>query len=328
VPLIASSSYRPPFLYRSAHLGTSLPTMLRRISPLPMKRQRLETPDGDFIDLDIWWQPGQASGSPETSTVVLCHGLEGNAQRQYMQGMARKFGQGGWNVVGYNYRGCSGEPNRQPYSYHSGATADLRLVLDSLQKENQSVRALVGFSLGGNLILKYLGEDPGSVLPSLTAAVTFSVPVDLGACSLQLMRRENTFYQLRFKRKLGAKVRQKAVMFPDQVDPSHLEYARTLWDFDEYYTGPLSGFADAEDYYSQCSSRQFLPNIKLPTLLVSALDDPFLPGECYPRQEAADSEFFHLETPDHGGHVGFHMPGGTYWSEQRAWEFVHSVTAG
>jgi len=326
LPLIDTSDYLPPLLYRNNHLGTSLPTTLRRIPSLPMIRQRFDTPDGDFIDLDCWWQPEGLSVQGETPTVVLCHGLEGNAQRQYMQGMARRFGQGGCNVVGYNYRGCSGQTNRQPYSYHSGATDDLRLVLDQVHRSERPVRALIGFSLGGNLILKYLGEDSESVLPTLKAAVTFSVPIDLRACSIQLMRPENSLYQWRFKRKLAAKVREKAVLFPEQVDPGHLKQARTLWDFDEYYTGPLSGFADAEDYYRQCSSRQFLAKINLPTLLVSAQNDTFLPKECYPRQEATESAFFHLEVPAHGGHVGFHLPGGTYWSEQRAWEFVQAQT--
>lgn len=324
MPRITSSTYLAHGVYRNGHAASTLPTLLRRVPAVPYVRERLELADGDFIDLDCWWQgrggPGQQSGR----TVVLCHGLEGDAHRQYMVGMARTFGGRGWSVVGYNYRGCSGEPNRKPFFYHSGATGDLREVLDHVNRPDQPVQALVGFSLGGNLILKYLGEDPTRVLPSLRAAVAFSVPVELGVTARQLARPGNWGYSRRFLHKLAAKIRQKAALFPTEVDASLLDQVRSLRDFDEVYTAPLGGFAGAADYYRRCSSRQFLKSIKVPSLLVNALDDPFLGQDCYPRAEAEASRYFYLETPKHGGHVGFRQSGGQYWSEGRAAAFVNS----
>ena len=316
MPIIANSSYQPGWFHRNAHTATILPTVLRRVPAVPWVRQRLDTVDGDFIDLDCWWQEGGGK------TVVLCHGLEGNTRRQYMLGMAQAFGTRGWNVVGYNYRGCSGEPNLKPFSYHSGATGDLREVLTHVNRPDRQVRALIGFSLGGNLILKYLGEDPEAVLPSIEAAVAFSVPVDLAASSRELGRCSNWAFNRRFLQKLAAKMRQKAAVFPDEVDASLLGRVHSLWDFDEFYTGPLSGFAGAEDYYAQCSCRQFLSGIEVPSLLISAKDDLFLGPECYPLAEAEASRQLYLEIPAHGGHVGFHQAGGEYWSEKRAVEFV------
>jgi predicted alpha/beta-fold hydrolase len=318
MPLVEKSEYRPGRIHASAHAATTLPTLLRRVPAVPFVRQRLEMDDGDFIDLDCWWTDGQGNGS----TVVLCHGLEGNTGRQYMQGMARAFGKRGWNVVGMNYRGCSGQMNRTPGFYHSGATGDLRAVLEHVDRPDRPVRALVGFSLGGNLILKYLGEDPAATRPNIAAAVAFSVPTDLDDSEVALARTGNWPYRRRFLRKLAAKIRQKAAIFPDQIDPSGLDRVKGLRDFDDLYTAPLNGFRDADEYYLKCSSRQFLPSIQVPSLLISALDDPFLGAKCYPREEARDSACFHLETPARGGHVGFHQAGGEYWSEQRAVEFV------
>jgi uncharacterized protein len=320
LPLVETSSYQPGWLFRNAQAATTLPTLLRRVKGVALERERFETSDGDFIDLDCWWQ-GSAS------TVVLCHGLEGNAHRQYMLGMVRAFGSRGWNVVGYNFRGCSGEPNLKTYSYHSGATDDLHQVLAHVHRQDRPVQALVGFSLGGNLILKYLGEDPGAVLPSIGAAVTFSVPVDLAETTQLMQQAGNWAYNRRFLRKLSAKIRQKAAMFPGEIDISLLSGVKSLRDFDDAYTAPLSGFIDADDYYRQCSANQFLPDIRVPSLLVSALNDPFLGTNCYPFETAKASEFLSLETPAHGGHVGFRLAGGQYWSEKRAVEFVEKRLA-
>ncbi len=320
MPLVSSSTYQPSRLFRNAQVATTLPTLLRRVPALPLQRKRITTSDGDFIDLDCLWQDGPA-------TVVLCHGLEGNAHRQYMTGMARAFGRRGWNVVGYNYRGCSGEPNHKPYCYHSGATDDLRLVLRCVDRADNPVRALVGFSLGGNLILKYLGEDTQAVLPSLRAAVTFSVPVNLAETTDMMARKENWIYSRRFLKKLSAKITAKAELFPRDIDLSLLSQVKSLENFDNLFTAPLSGFADAADYYRQCSALQFLSALKIPALLVSAMDDPFLGPTCYPRDIARASEFFHLEIPQHGGHVGFRQAGGEYWSERRAVEFVEQQLA-
>ncbi len=317
--IIAPSAYAAPDFYRNSLLATTLPTLLRRVPPFPWIRQRMNTQDGDFIDLDCWWQKSQ-------QTALLCHGLEGNAHRSYMLGMAQALGIRGWNVVGYNYRGCSGETNHQLHSYHSGATADLQEVLLHLNSQQHPVTALVGFSLGGNLILKYLGENPGSVLPTIGAAVAISAPVDLAETTRQLERRRNCLYNRRFLRKLKDKIRDKGEMFPDKINHSRLREIKTLRDFDHAYTAPFNGFQSAEDYYRKCSANQFLSEIRVPSLLISALDDPFLGPNSYPNLAAGSSDFFHLETPKNGGHVGFFLRGGEYWSEKRATEFIREHT--
>ncbi len=316
MPVLDASDYKPGWPYGNTHGATVLPSLLRRVKLAEPVRERLETSDGDFIDLDCWHRP-EADG-----TVVLCHGLEGNARRPYMLGMARAFLARGWNVVGFNYRGCSGEPNRKPWSYHSGSTGDLREVLAWSDRPDSPVRALVGFSLGGNLVLKYLGEAPDRVLAGIKAVVAVSVPADLADTARQMALPRNRLYQRRFLRKLAAKTREKSRLFPEQVDARLLSRVRTLWDFDDLFTAPLGGFAGADDYYRQCSCRQFLPRIRVPSLLLSARDDPFLGPSCYPEPEAAASEFFHLLVPERGGHVGFRLPGGEYWSEKRAVAFV------
>ena len=310
MPIIAESTYRPDWLHRRTHPSTILPTLLRPAARLPLVRERLETPDGDFLDLDCL---RQGSGR----AVILCHGLEGNARTKYMLGMAQAFARRGWDVVGFNYRGCSGEMNRLPVSYHSGATGDLRTVLERAGSAEWKELALVGFSMGGNLILKYLGEDPAGVHPAIRAVATFSVPVELGDSCRELTRWKNSLYQARFLRRLRRKIRIKGRMHPGVIDTALLKRVGTLIDFDDLYTAPLHGFADADDYYRRCSCRQFLARIR-----VNARNDPFLSSSCYPYAEARDSQWVHLETPDHGGHVGFHAPGPEYWSDRRAVEFI------
>jgi len=285
---------------------------------IPFKREQVHTPDGDFLDIDY------LQGNSK-KIVVLCHGLEGSTKGKYMRGMVRHFHANGWDVAAMNFRGCSGHPNHTARSYHSGATDDLRVVLDHVSGKGYSVVALVGFSLGGNLILKYLGEAPAQVWPNIVAAVTFSVPIELGDAGREISKSGNWIYNKRFLRRLGRKIRYKALHFPGKITAAHLKNTKTLADFDEVYTGPMHGFEGAEDYYFQCSSRQFLPNIEIPTLLVSASDDPFLGAHCYPHLEAEASSCFFFENPAHGGHVGFVSPGSVYWSEERALGFIEAA---
>lgn len=319
MPVIAGSSYRPNWLYRRKHPSTILPTLLRRAPGPALRRERIELDDGDFLDID---RTGPADGP----TVVLCHGLEGNSTRQYMLGMAGAFARRGWSAVLTNSRGCSGEPNRLLRAYHLGATEDLRAVLDHVDRDGPEELVLIGFSMGGNLILKYLGEAPDAVPRHLRAAVTFSVPVDMDASSHVLCSGRNWIYHRRFLRKLKRKVREKADAFPEAIDLDALDRIRTLREFDDFYTAPQHGFAGATDYYTRNSSLRFLAAIRTPTLLVNALNDPFLEPGCFPYEIAAASEFLHLETPRWGGHTGFRAPG-EYWSERRAVEFVESVVS-
>lgn len=316
MPTILQSTYNPHWFFTHGHTSTVFPTMARAMAAVAYTRERLATPDGDFLDVDC------LSGGSD-KVVILCHGLEGSSQGKYMRGMARHFHGQGWDVAAMNFRGCSGEPNQTVRSYHSGATEDLRVVLDHVEGKGYQAAALVGFSLGGNLILKYLGEDPSQVWSKIVAAVTFSVPIDLGNAGREISSTGNWAYNKRFLRRLEKKIQDKARIFPGKINEEFLREIKTLADFDECYTGPLHGFTGAEDYYSQCSSRQFLPSIKIPSLLVSASDDPFLGDKCYPHQEADASEHFFFENPAHGGHVGFVSPGNVYWSESRALAFIH-----
>ena len=294
---------------------------MRKVLAVSYERRRLELSDGDFLDLD-WSTCGGAR------VAVLCHGLEGNSGRPYMKGMVRAFNAAGWDAVAMNFRGCSGQTNRLARSYHSGATEDLRAVLEAVLAAGYAEIVLVGFSLGGNLILKYLGEDPAAVLPQVRAAVTISVPVDLAETSRLLTLPRNRVYHFRFLRRLAKKIRAKAALTATGLDPSPLARVRTLIDFDDVFTAPLHGFADAADYYRRNSSRQWLGQIRVPTLLLTAQNDPLLGPRCYPRDQARISQHFSLAVTAWGGHVGFRLPGPRYYSEIQAVEFAEQVSGG
>lgn len=286
--------------------------LLRRVPVPSYRRERLELEDGDFLDLD-WLEEGGGR------LVILSHGLEGSSRRVYMSGMARALATKGFDVLAWNYRGCSGEPNRLLRSYHSGATEDLAAVVAHAAIRYESI-SLVGFSLGGNMTLKYLGECGDRTRAE--RAVVFSVPCDLASSSRYLARLPARPYMARFMRSLRDKVREKAEMFPGQVPLDGLDRMGTFAEFDEAYTAPWNGFLGAEDYWARASSLPYLQQIRRPTLMVQAWDDPFLPPACYPHREAEGSAYLSLLTTRHGGHVGFIGTGGSAWSEGVACEFL------
>ncbi len=318
MPLLPSPAYNPPFPFKNAHLQTIYPVLFRRVEGMGYERERIETPDDDFLDLD-WVKTGVRR------VAILSHGLEGDTQRSYMRGMARALARQGWDVLAWNYRGCSGEPNRRLYAYHSGATGDLDLVVQhALNHHAYAQAALVGFSLGGNLTLKYLGEQGEGLDPRLRAAVAFSVPCDLDAGVTHIDRPSNWIYRMRFLRDLREKTRRKQALFPGLLDFDSLIRVTTIRAFDDACTAPLHGFDDAADYYARCSSLAFIPGIRIPTLLVNAADDPVLPETCYPIEATRDHPHVYFEMPRHGGHVGFvaSHEASAYWSEQRAVRFL------
>ena len=320
MPLI-ESTYRAPWGLANGHVQSIWPAVGRRVPTVPWERERIATPDNDFLDLDVW-----ASG--RNRVAVLSHGLEGNSNQPYIRGMAHALHRRGWDVVAWNCRGCSGEPNRQLRFYHSGSSDDLGTVVDYVLAAGPwAVVAPVGFSLGGNQTLKYLGERGDAVDPRIMGAVTFSVPCDLAASSVRLGEWQNRIYMARFMKTLREKVRWKAERFPDRLDLNGLDAVRTFREFDDRYTAPLHGFTDAADYWDQCGSIRFVDDIGVPTLLVNAANDPCLAGRCYPRDLAADHKFLHLEVPASGGHVGFITRGGEYWSEQRAGQFLEDLAS-
>ncbi|MCI5064624.1 alpha/beta fold hydrolase [bacterium] len=315
-----SPHFEPPRFFRNPDLQTVLGSSLRPIRPRPATRERIQTSDGDFLDLDLM--------GPESShVVIICHGLEGSAQRAYVQGMARTLleyrDETVPTIAALNFRGCSGEPNRKPYSYHSGSSDDLREVIAHLSTRFPEI-SLVGFSLGGNVVLKYLGEMGARGESPIARAVAISVPVDLAGCAERLALPRNRFYMRRFLRMLHEKLSAKEAMFPNEISVSNFHELETFADFDGRYIAPLHGFRDAKDYWEQCSSLPLLSQIRVPTLLINAQDDPFLHPRCFPHEVATVNPHFSLLTPQYGGHVGFfHTPWDrVYWSEQQTAQFL------
>ena len=311
--------YTPPVGFRSAHLQTIYPTLFRRVPLTTNQRERIETNDGDFLDLDWARQP------PNVRLAVITHGLEGHSRGNYCQGMAAALRRAGWDVLVWNFRGCSGEPNRRLESYHSGATGELQIVLDHVFSNTAyETVSLIGFSLGGNLTLKYLGDQSTALDRRIRSAVCLSVPCDLASSAKRLEHWQNRIYMARFMRCLRMKVREKARRYPNRLDLSGLDKMRTFAEFDDRYTAPIHGFEDAHDYWTQCSCRFVLDQIAIPTLLINALDDPFLTPDCYPYDAAVANPNFILDTPKHGGHLGFvsFNKEDEYWSERRAVAFL------
>ncbi len=319
--LITNSSYQAPSWLPGGHAQTMYPALFRRITPVTARAERLDLADGDFLDLE--W-----SGEGGERLAVLSHGLEADMNTGYILGMAKALIRRGWDVLRWNFRGCGGEPNRLLRMYHSGASEDLHEVVShALVHHPAQTVDLIGFSLGGNLTLKYLGERAADLSPRVRGAVAFSVPCDLACSSRQLSMPSNRLYMDRFLVALRAKILAKKRMFPEELDVAGIERIRTFLEFDDRYTAPIHGFRDAEDYWERSSCRPFLRSIMRPTLLINAVNDPFLGPGCYPREEAEGSEFFQFECPAAGGHVGFPTrgAGGEYWSESRAVEFLGEI---
>jgi predicted alpha/beta-fold hydrolase len=315
MPLI-ETDYKPPLLFENRHVNTIYSSLFRKTKPLSFKRKRIETLDKDFLDIDLI-----ENGSKKI--VILCHGLEGSSDSKYIQATAKLLSLNGYSIAAMNYRFCSGEINRQLTTYHSGKTDDLHVVINYVLPNYDSVY-LVGFSLGGNLILKYNGDSLFSLSPKIKANVAISVPVDLKGSSISLKRFENVLYRWRFLRTLSKKMHLKHQQFPNELDVAPLKKVKTLTDFDDFFTSKINGFKDAEDYYLKASSKQFIPNISMPTLLINALDDPFLSNSCFPIREAKENSNFFLMTPFHGGHVGFISKGAFYWSEIQILNFLNN----
>jgi len=311
--------YKAPSLLFNAHLETIYPALFRKVTAPHYTRERIGTPDNDFLDLD-WLAIGSSH------LVIISHGLEGNTSRAYVRGMALACYKAGYDALTWNFRGCSDEMNHQLRFYHSGATDDLETVIrHALAKGIYQHISLIGFSLGGNLTLKYLGERGDSVLSAIKSAVTFSVPMDLHTGCLKISTPSNWLYAQRFLKSLKAKVRAKSGKMKG-LNVSGIDKINTLLEFDNRYTAPIHGFRDAIHYYHECSSVNYVQKIEIPTLIVNAKNDPFLSKECYPSEVLKNHPNVKLEIPEQGGHVGFSLFGqnGVYWSELRTLEFLQS----
>ena len=299
--------YRPPRWLRNGHVQTVYASLFRRVEGVAYRRERIDLEDGDFLDLD-WLGRGRR-------VAVVAHGLEGSADRSYVRGMAAELHRQGWAVCAWNLRGCSGEPNRLLRAYHSGATDDLEAVVSHVLEGGAEAVAVLGFSLGGNLTLRWLGENGDALDRRVIAGAGVSVPVDLASSAETMKAWSRRLYMRYFLRKLAVKVEEKASRFPDAPDPAGVSRMTSFAEFDGVFTAPVHGFASAQDYWARASSRPVLDQIRVPTVLVNALDDPFLSASCYPSEKAEANPNLTLLAPRWGGHVGFVTASGPYWSE-------------
>lgn len=313
---IIESPYQIKGLHSSMHFTTIFNNRLRRIDVSWDKRERIELPDGDFLDVD--WK----FTSEKADKIIVClHGLEGSSASKYMLGMAKHGSERGYDVLGVNYRGCSGEPNRLFRTYHAGATEDLEAILNRVVSKNQYKSIYIkGFSLGGNLLMFYLGKNE-NIPKEIKAAMAVSSPNYLKACSDCQAKRENFLYAKNFLATMKKKLRQKQEQFPGLVSEKDFKKIKTLTDFDQVYTAKAHGFKDADDYYDKCSSAFVMDNIKIPTLLLNAQNDSFLSHKCYPREQAKNNPNFFLEAPKLGGHLGFYYNKKMTYNEKRAFDF-------
>ncbi len=333
MPLIQNADYQAPSWLPEGHSQTIFPSVFRKVTGVNYVRERISTPDGDFLDLDIAPHPPEGESKTdyksdkkvlplgaEGAIVILSHGLEGDTSRQYITGMVKNFNAHGFDCLAWNFRSCSGEMNQTKKFYHSGATDDLETIIKhSLSKGYQKIY-LVGFSLGGNLTLKYLGEKGQNLYPEIQKAVTFSVPLHLSSSGKTI----GWLYTKRFCRSLNKKILEKSQRFPEfQLNTSYIPNIKTLKDFDDAYTSQLHGFIDAEDYYERNSSLYFLDKINIPTLIINAKNDPFLSKECFPFEKIKSMEKIYFQAPEMGGHCGFYPVDyqGVLWSEKRALEW-------
>jgi predicted alpha/beta-fold hydrolase len=305
--------YHAPRWLVGGHAQTIYPLLIKANTPA-YRRERWETPDGDFIDLD--W----IDGPSDAPLVVLFHGLEGSSSSHYAISLMRSVQQQKWCGVVVHFRGCSGEPNRLPRAYHSGDTEEIDWILRRLRKRfQQRPIYAVGVSLGGNMLTKWLGEQGSAAAAVITAAASVSAPFDLTACGYHLGRGFNRIYEQRFLRTLKRNAALKLPHFPGCINEKKLHAAHSLYAFDDAVTAPLHGFLGVEDYWLRASAKPLLGSIAVPTLILNARNDPFMPAAALPRPSEV-ARCVTLELPQEGGHVGFvtgRVPGNLDWLPQR-----------
>ncbi len=322
MPLVLSPSYRASLLLRNAHVNTLWGAYAPAGIPA-YSRERIRTPDEDFLDLD-WVRRGSES------LLVICHGIVGSSRSPYVCSLAERATEAGLDVLAWNCRGCSGEPNCTSRLYHSGATEDLETVLQCVRSKGvYSSTALVGFSLGANLVLKYLGEARHGSRPSVSAAVAVSAPCNLEAASLKMEAPGNYLYSRHIVSHIHRRIKLKHQKYPALIATSRLRLCKTIRQCDEEYIAPLHGFKCAQDYYQKCSAAQFLSGITVPTLILNSRDDPFLGPACHPVNEVRDLQRVWLELSDYGGHVAFAQFSRRFprWQDERILQFLREKGA-
>lgn len=320
--------YRPAWWIPGAHAQTLWGKFFRPRPPLPLRVERWDTADGDFVDVH------RLDGPPDAPRLLFLHGLEGTIRSHYVAGFFGEARRRGWSADLLIFRGCGNEPNRAPRFYHSGETTDLAMVLERIRGEHKNAPILLaGVSLGGNVLLKFLGERGQRAKDDVVAAAAISVPFDLERGARFISTGFSRIYDRHFLRTLRQKALSKLEQYPDLFDAAELNRAENIYAFDDAVTAPVHGFASAHDYYSRSSSLGFLGQVAVPTLLLSAIDDPFLPAAVLDevRDIAQTNTCLDLEFTEHGGHVGF--IGGRvpwrpfYYAEWRACEYLSDALA-
>lgn len=316
MPVKPTTYQGPPFYLFNGHLETIIPSLYRKIDGLNYLREKIPTPDNDFLNLD-WSKVGSRR------LLIISHGLEGDSERHYVRGLAKLFNSNQIDVLAWNNRSCGGEMNLQPVLYHHGADYDLKTVISHVvHKYDYEEIFLTGISMGGAQTLNYLGKNSKNLPAQIKKAAVYSTPCDLPSSAATLKSRRNVFYKKRFLGKLKDKMRRKALQFPNLIDLDLLEQVQDFDSFDTLFTAKLHGFEDARDFYQSASPGPWIEKIPIPTLIVNALNDPLLGEECYPVKLAERKSEIILEMPKRGGHTGFILSKDEFtWAEYRFLRF-------
>ncbi|WP_242665821.1 YheT family hydrolase [Paraburkholderia ginsengiterrae] len=327
--------YRAPFWLPNRHVQTIVPALFARRPAVSFRRERWDTPDGDFIDLD-WVQhdghaasasaPGAPSGAPADNAplFVLFHGLEGSSASHYAMSLMAAARECGWHGVVPHFRSCSGPLNRLPRFYHLADSNEVDWILRRLRAAHRGPIVAAGVSLGGNVLLRWLGERREDATSVVSAAAAISTPIDVHAGGRALAQGFGLVYTRSFLKTLKQKAEQKLIQFPGLFDRDAMLATRTMGQFDNVVTAPLHGFRDTNDYWSSATTRPLLPHIQVPTLVLNARNDPFLPAEALPSRHDV-SAAVELDQPEHGGHAGFMtgpFPGRIDWLSQRVFGYL------
>jgi uncharacterized protein len=320
LPYIKDSKYDKsiPFLHKNKHFSTIYAAKVKRFSSPNYQREKLELHDGDFLNIDYKMQS-------KSKAVILCHGLEGNSQRTYINSCSNYFLKQDFSVFAWNNRSCGGEMNRLPQLYHHASIEDLDAVVQFvLSKEIQEIY-LIGFSMGGAQVLNYLGRIP-DLSAKVKAGVAVSVPIEIKASADSLKKGFNQVYMKNFVLDLTKKLKIKAQQFPDLMEWENIKKVKNFDYLDDNFTAPMHGFIDKYDYYFKVSPARSNDKIDKPVLIINAFDDPFLGEGCFPTEIATKNSYIHLETPKYGGHCAYPMKNSVYsYAEIRAFEFFNSI---
>jgi len=322
-----NGSYGAPGWLPGGHAQTIYPVLIRR-PEVAFRRERIDTPDGDFIDFD-WLEASETRGN--APLVVLFHGLEGNSQSHYALAVMAHLSAIGWRGVVPHFRGCSGEPNRRPRAYHSGDYTEVAWMLETIRAlVPDAALFAVGVSLGGSALLNWLGREEHRAARTVAAAAAVSAPLDLAAAGIAIEQGLNRIYSRHFRATLVPKAMAMARQFPGTLDAAAIARVDSMYGFDDVVTAPLHGFTGTDDYWHRASSKPWLKAVAVPTLVLNARNDPFIPASSLPTRTEVGAATT-LEQPDDGGHAGFpepRFPGRLDWLPRRLVTYFSEVRCG